>query len=136
MPRWKQINKLTRDTGVPVESVKGRGYRIQGGLELLSEDAVIAALAPDASGLLHTLEIHDAIDSTNAEAMRQDVQDVTAALAGNEADRTAAVEHILVGAVARVGRAAAVTAASQQGRSRSSPKRGYPGLRRERPQRS
>ena len=25
---WKQLNKLSRDTGIEIESVKGRGYRI------------------------------------------------------------------------------------------------------------
>ena len=68
---WKQINKLTRDIGVPVESVKGRGYRISGGLDLLSREAVLAALVPAVGAQLHALEIHDAIDSTNAEAMRR-----------------------------------------------------------------
>lgn len=68
---WKQINKLSRDTGVSIESVKGRGYRVAGGLDLLDSGAVQALLQPAARGYLSELAVLDAIDSTNVEAMRR-----------------------------------------------------------------
>ena len=67
---WKQLNKLSED-GLDLESVKGLGYRIPGGLDLLDEAAVRAAMGPEALGLLARLDIRDAIGSTNAEAMAQ-----------------------------------------------------------------
>ena len=32
---WKQLNKLARESGLEIESVKGKGYRIRGGIDLL-----------------------------------------------------------------------------------------------------
>lgn len=66
---WKQLNKLA-DAGLEVESVKGRGYRIPGGIELLDAERVTALLDPTAAGLLRQLDIREVIDSTNAEALR------------------------------------------------------------------
>lgn len=67
---WKQLNKLA-DLGLEIESVKGRGYRIPGGIELLHQSDVRGALPARAMVLLTELDIRDTIDSTNAEAMRQ-----------------------------------------------------------------
>ncbi len=68
---WKQLNRFAQQTGVEIESVRGRGYRIPGGLDLLDRAAVEAALSPAAAGLLRELDIVAAIDSTNAELMRR-----------------------------------------------------------------
>ncbi len=67
---WKQLNKLAVETGLEIESVKGRGYRIRGGLDLLAADRIRAGLTPQASSLLSSLHILESTDSTNAEAMR------------------------------------------------------------------
>ena len=67
---WKQLRRLA-DHGLELESVRGRGYRIPGGLELLDSDAVRKQLAPGAAPLLDELAIHPTIDSTNAEALRR-----------------------------------------------------------------
>ncbi|TGD75860.1 bifunctional biotin--[acetyl-CoA-carboxylase] ligase/biotin operon repressor BirA [Mangrovimicrobium sediminis] len=67
---WKQLNKLG-ELGLEVESIKGRGYRIPGGIELLDADAVRAAMNPQALGLLAQLDLRDELGSTNAEAMAQ-----------------------------------------------------------------
>ena len=67
---WKQLNNLA-ELGLEIESVKGRGYRIPGGLDLLDAAAVQAGLQPQAAGLLAQLELLEATDSTNAEVMRQ-----------------------------------------------------------------
>ncbi|MFK7975219.1 MAG: bifunctional biotin--[acetyl-CoA-carboxylase] ligase/biotin operon repressor BirA [Halioglobus sp.] len=67
---WKQMNKLSRETGVAIESVKGRGYRIAGGLDLLNSAVVEQAMQPAALAYLSNLNVVSAIDSTNLEAMR------------------------------------------------------------------
>lgn len=67
---WKQLNKLA-DLGLEIESVKGRGYRIPGGLDLLDAAAVRSALQPEALALLSKLQLLETVDSTNAEVMRQ-----------------------------------------------------------------
>jgi BirA family biotin operon repressor/biotin-[acetyl-CoA-carboxylase] ligase len=68
---WKQLNKLAVETGLEIESVKGKGYRIHDGLDLLDRDAVVDGLSPEAAPLLASLQILESVDSTNAEAMRQ-----------------------------------------------------------------
>jgi BirA family biotin operon repressor/biotin-[acetyl-CoA-carboxylase] ligase len=68
---WKQLNKFAQQTGVEIESVRGKGYRIPGGLDLLDAEAVRGGLGPDAANLLRELVIAPAIDSTNAELMRR-----------------------------------------------------------------
>lgn len=62
---WKQLQKLEH-YGLPLESVKGRGYRLPGGLNLLSAEAIEAGLDPQARGLLQKLLLRDEVDSTNA----------------------------------------------------------------------
>ena len=68
---WKQVNKLAAETGLAIESVKGRGYRIPGGIELLDAEKVSAALRPEASRLLSSLVLLESVDSTNAEVLRR-----------------------------------------------------------------
>tara|TARA_R110002110_G_scaffold303525_2_gene517640 strand:- start:6513 stop:7490 length:978 start_codon:yes stop_codon:yes gene_type:complete len=67
---WKQLNKLS-ELGLEIESVKGRGYRIPGGIDLLDQAAVTDSLGAQACALMRTLDILDTVDSTNAEAMRR-----------------------------------------------------------------
>ncbi len=68
---WKQVNRLGSDLGLVIESVRGMGYRIPGGIDLLDVDAVKAAMDERASALLARLDVFDTIDSTNAELMRR-----------------------------------------------------------------
>lgn len=68
---WKQVNRLTVDPGLAIASVRGKGYRVVGGLDLLDADQVLAALEARASALIGPLEILDSIDSTNTEVMRR-----------------------------------------------------------------
>jgi BirA family biotin operon repressor/biotin-[acetyl-CoA-carboxylase] ligase len=68
---WKQVNKLGRDTGLEIESVKGRGYRICGGVDLLEEAEIRKTLSDRTISLLGKLMVLESIDSTNAELMRQ-----------------------------------------------------------------
>ena len=67
---WKQLNKLA-DLGLELESVKGRGYRIPGGVDFLSETDIRGALTPDAAALMNDLMLLSAPDSTNAELIRK-----------------------------------------------------------------
>ncbi|NCF20427.1 MAG: bifunctional biotin--[acetyl-CoA-carboxylase] ligase/biotin operon repressor BirA [Haliea sp.] len=68
---WKQLNKLATETGLVVDSVKGRGYRIPGGVDLLDPEQVKAALSAEAASLLSSLVLLESVDSTNAEALRR-----------------------------------------------------------------
>ena len=67
---WKQVNRLAEESGIEIESVKGKGYRIPGGIDLLSADGVLDALAPRPLSLLSRLAVLDSVDSTNAEVLR------------------------------------------------------------------
>ena len=74
---WKQINKLN-ELGVSVESVKSRGYRIAGGLDLLKSDVIQAQLSESSSQQLSALSVELSIASTNAMARETaEVQDAT-----------------------------------------------------------
>ncbi len=61
---WKHLQKLER-LGLDIESIKGTGYRIVGGLELLDADRINGALAAPVAANISTLEIFQTIDSTN-----------------------------------------------------------------------
>ena len=86
---WKQLNRLATESGVAVESVKGKGYRIKGGIDLLVEDQISAAMAAPARALLGELRIFDSVDSTNAEAMRRAQQGCAAGLVVTAESQTA-----------------------------------------------
>ncbi|GAA5525140.1 bifunctional ligase/repressor BirA [Microbulbifer aestuariivivens] len=65
---WKQLQKLEQ-LGLSVESEKGRGYRLPGGLDLLSVDAIKARLSDGGRALLGELRVVDQVDSTNARVL-------------------------------------------------------------------
>ncbi|WP_308363845.1 MULTISPECIES: bifunctional biotin--[acetyl-CoA-carboxylase] ligase/biotin operon repressor BirA [unclassified Microbulbifer] len=65
---WKQLKKLEA-YGIPLESVKGRGYRLPGGLDLLVAEGIEARLAPRTQALLGELILLDRVDSTNAQIL-------------------------------------------------------------------
>lgn len=66
---WKRLQGLTA-LGIAVESVKGRGYRVPGGLSLLSESTITAGLSADAQQLLAALSCLHEVDSTNQYLLR------------------------------------------------------------------
>lgn len=70
---WKQLKKL-EDLGLAIESVKGRGYRIPGGLELLDEAQIKTGLTAQSETLLSHIVVDEITDSTNAEALRRVAQ--------------------------------------------------------------
>ena len=65
---WKQIKTL-RDLGVSVDAVRGKGYRIAGGIQLLSKEQIISRLYPGIAESLSGVDVHFSIGSTNTEAM-------------------------------------------------------------------
>lgn len=67
---WKQLQKLDL-SGLELESVKGRGYRVPGGLDLLNENLIQSLLEPQIKSLIRQLDVRLSIDSTNAQALRQ-----------------------------------------------------------------
>lgn len=67
---WKQVNRLNQESGLVIESVRGKGYRIAGGIDLLNADRVTAALDARTRALVTRLLILDSVDSTNAEVLR------------------------------------------------------------------
>ena len=68
---WKQVSRLASESGLEIETVKGKGYRIPGGIDLLDAEQVIADLAPGAGALIGEFALLDSIDSTNAEVLRR-----------------------------------------------------------------
>ncbi|MCV6588780.1 MAG: bifunctional biotin--[acetyl-CoA-carboxylase] ligase/biotin operon repressor BirA [Marinobacterium sp.] len=65
---WKQIRKL-ETLGLEIYSVKGRGYRLPGGLEKLDEQAIGAGLTDQVASQLHQLNLSLVTGSTNQLAL-------------------------------------------------------------------
>lgn len=64
---WKQLQHLEAELSLPVYKVRGRGYRLAAPLSLLDERAI-----QDASQAVDwPVLIHDEIDSTNAQGLRE-----------------------------------------------------------------
>ena len=61
---WKQLQKL-EDMGLPVESVKGTGYRVANGLELLAKTSIVKHLCNAKAQIPRRIEILKSVDSTN-----------------------------------------------------------------------
>lgn len=67
---WKRIEAL-RAAGVPIAARAGRGYVLEGPLDLLDAGAILARLPAEAASLLAGLEVAWSIDSTNSELLRR-----------------------------------------------------------------
>jgi len=67
---WKHLQKLEA-YGVPLESVKGKGYRLPGGLELLGANRIKGSLGGLAQSMLSELLVCESTDSTNRMAMER-----------------------------------------------------------------
>ena len=61
---WKQVKRLL-DVGVLVESRRGRGYRIPGGLDLLDKIQLEQALSPGTGSVHPCLNLYGVVTSTN-----------------------------------------------------------------------
>lgn len=65
MAVWKAVQRLV-EQGVPVDAVRGRGYRLADGIELLEEARILASLGADVAAVLDELQLVPSVDSTNA----------------------------------------------------------------------
>jgi BirA family transcriptional regulator, biotin operon repressor / biotin---[acetyl-CoA-carboxylase] ligase len=61
---WKQLQKL-ESLGLSIESIKGTGYRVAGGFELLDTHLILSQIDTLATAQISNLEIFKSIDSTN-----------------------------------------------------------------------
>ena len=61
----KNLTQLAELLGLNLMAVRGKGYRLDSSLELLSLDKIMAALNEQSQALIHSLEIFHQIDSTN-----------------------------------------------------------------------
>ncbi len=73
---WKQLKKV-EELGLPLSSIKGRGYCIEGGLDLLSREEILQSLSDDAKSHVAELDVRHVVSSTSDEAMSK-------AVAGNK----------------------------------------------------
>lgn len=74
---WKGVKYLTAHFNLEIQSISGRGYRIEGGLNLLDEQLILNNLKPDERSQLQ-LTVLEQVDSTNTyllETAKQEPQD-------------------------------------------------------------
>ena len=64
---WKHLRKLEA-LGLVIETTKGTGYRIVGGIDLLDEKSIVGALSVEARPHLSNIDIFQTINSTNTYA--------------------------------------------------------------------
>ncbi|GAA6154518.1 bifunctional biotin--[acetyl-CoA-carboxylase] ligase/biotin operon repressor BirA [Pseudoteredinibacter isoporae] len=67
---WKHLHKLD-ELGLELTSVKGRGYRLVGGLDLLNQEHILRQMQPRAADLVSKFEIFHSIESTNSYLLSQ-----------------------------------------------------------------
>lgn len=67
---WKHLQKLEL-LGIHIQSVKGKGYVIDGGMELLDKNQLLSGLSANTLGLCRQLDVFPIIDSTNSYVLRQ-----------------------------------------------------------------
>ncbi|XKE45235.1 biotin--[acetyl-CoA-carboxylase] ligase [Halomonas organivorans] len=61
---WKQLRKLEA-LGIPMEAVKGQGYRLAEPLELLDGSAIVAGLSREARQYINRLFVEETLPSSN-----------------------------------------------------------------------
>lgn len=64
---WKRIEKL-RASGVLIERLPGKGYRLASPIELLDESAILRALPPESMSYVSSVEVLSCIESTSVGA--------------------------------------------------------------------
>lgn len=67
---WKQVRGL-RARGIPIDAVRGRGYRIHGGMPLLQREHILDGLLLPVRTRLAALEVLWEVDSTNSRLLAQ-----------------------------------------------------------------
>ncbi|MAY41801.1 MULTISPECIES: bifunctional biotin--[acetyl-CoA-carboxylase] ligase/biotin operon repressor BirA [unclassified Neptuniibacter] len=66
---WKHMRRL-EDGGLEIYSVKGRGYRVPGGLELLDLEEIQQGLLPEVGSLISNPDLQLSVTSTSELAMK------------------------------------------------------------------
>jgi len=61
---WKIIHTL-KNLGIDIVALHGKGYKIPGGMELLTQKAILSYMPVDIAELLASLQLFFVIDSTN-----------------------------------------------------------------------
>lgn len=61
---WKSLHSVSEEASVPIHTIRGKGYKLEAPLSLLSEEEISASLPQIA------VEVNEVIDSTNAQARR------------------------------------------------------------------
>lgn len=69
---WKAIHHLKK-LGVEIDSVRGKGYQIPDGLDLLNKEKMLMELDPQYCSLLDDLVILEQVDSTNNYLLRHEL---------------------------------------------------------------
>lgn len=67
---WKQLQKL-ETLSLDVETQKGRGYRVIGGLDLLDRSRMLSAASDRIRPVVEAMTIAQSLDSTNLQAARR-----------------------------------------------------------------
>jgi BirA family transcriptional regulator, biotin operon repressor / biotin---[acetyl-CoA-carboxylase] ligase len=67
---WKRLQSLA-ELDIEVERTRARGYRINGGLQLLDRERILTSLAQPAGTLLGEFHCFDELDSTNRFLLQQ-----------------------------------------------------------------
>ncbi len=62
---WKVLKKFEQDFGLEIQSVRGRGYRLDTPLEFLDANRIHACMKTTTRCLLGKVELHDSLGSTN-----------------------------------------------------------------------
>ncbi len=62
---WKSLKKFEQELGLDIQSVRGRGYRLERPLEFLDLDVIQPNLNQLTRSCLTTIEIHESLNSTN-----------------------------------------------------------------------
>lgn len=68
---WKHLKVIREVSGLVVDSVRGKGYRLADGLELLTPHGIGGQLSPASNRRLRDVVVHQEIDSTNSWLMAQ-----------------------------------------------------------------
>ncbi len=62
---WKALKKMAQDFGLDIQSVRGRGYRLEIPIDFLDADKIQAGLKPATRSRLSAIEVHTSLNSTN-----------------------------------------------------------------------
>ncbi len=67
---WKHVRRLRQESGLQIDAVTGRGYRLSEPLELLDQSLILNRLSAPQRAALAACHVHDVIESTNELALR------------------------------------------------------------------